>query len=162
MKTLLWKNLWRVDGLKQHKQPTKMSIFPNLSFREVCWCQGTLHPLLIRREHLVNAAKKHSETVSRKHGNLLYKRNGCVPSYTFTRLQCNLLFHGNLAVLVGVKRDADVSKTEQKGLYSVTHGGSKWCCVRPATIQAELSDDMMFTYIFSRKTCLHALFLAAL
>lgn len=100
MKKLLLKNLWRVDGLKEHKQPTKMSIFPNLSFREVCWCQGTLHPLLIRREQLVNAEKN---TVKQWVGNMVIcctketavchptPSHGCTVTYFFTGILPSLL-----------------------------------------------------------------------
>ena len=136
------KNLWRVDGLKeQPKQPTKMSIFPNLSFREVCRCQGTLHPLLIRREHLVNAEKN---TAEQWVGNMVIHctketsvcrptpSHGCTVTYFFTGILPSLLVWREMRTYLGLKH---------KGLYSVTHGGSKGCCVR-AQQQYRLSCQM--------------------
>lgn len=46
----------------------------------------------------------------------IYCKKDCVPSYTIRWLHWNLLFHWDLAVFVCVKRNADVSAIEHKGL----------------------------------------------
>lgn len=44
------------------------------------------------------------------------RSNNCVPFCTIRWLQSNLLFHRDLAILVGVKRKADISGIGHKGL----------------------------------------------
>lgn len=103
-------------GILLFPEHPSMFVFSNLSFGEVGRCQRTFNSLLICREHLVDAARRQSE--SGNDGFVLQKRK-TRPSCTLRKVGENLLFHRDLAVLVGVEGNANVSEIKHTRL-SVT------------------------------------------
>lgn len=63
--------------------------------------------------------------MSRKHENVPYKLTTVYHPTPSGGLHCNLLFHWDLAVLVGMKGNTDVSKIKHIVQYCVTHEENK-------------------------------------
>lgn len=85
-------------------------------------------------------------------GNTAFYGRNERPHHPFTAscFHGNLLFHRDLAILVGVEGNADVSEIKHTWVSEF------------ARVRFSNQRSRMLAHIFSRKTCLHALFRAAL
>lgn len=94
-------------GISLFPQHPSVFVFSNLSFGEVGRCQRTFNSSLICREHLVDAARR-----ERERERWARAAEVTLPPCTLS----NLLFHRDLAVLVGVEGNANVSEIKHMRL----------------------------------------------
>lgn len=131
-------------------------VFSNLSFGELSWCQRTFNSFLICREHLVDAARRQWEqeiwhSTAERNDSTILPPAASTATYFFTGILPSLLVCREMRTYL---------RSNTRVLVWHCHMWvNDFACVQSATKEA---DGRMLTHIFSRKTCLHALFLAAL
>lgn len=127
---------------------SSLFVFSNLSFGELSRCQRAFNSFLICREHLVDAARRQSE--SRKYGFLQQERMTPPPFTSPAASTATYFFTGILPSLLVCRETRTYLRSNTCGLSHTWV--NDFACVQSATIEA-VTDGCSLTFSPGRLVC---------